>query len=422
MKNGKKLNSDIEFIRHLKKFGGDTMKKCFQCATCSVVCSLSPIENSFPRKEMIKAGWGLKQELIHDPDIWLCHGCMDCSQMCPRGARPADLMGAIRSYIYRFYSTPSFMGKALSEPKYLPYLLILPIILIFILMLVTQGGDLSAIDWSIHQFKYKDFIAHGPIEALFISGNILVFTLAYLGFKRYWDDLHKYNDYKKVQNFIPSLIQVAKEFMLHKKFDKCPTNSARYYGHLFIFYGFVGALIATAIVVANLFGAKLGLFPEFLPEHMNMPLYLLGGVNFEDPNEVTEFVGLIVKSFGLLAGTLMVIGGLILLIKRQVTEEREGKSTYYDMLFLWVIWGVAFTGMCCVFLRLLQVPVVAYPTYFVHLVLVYFLLWYMPYSKFAHMIYRFLGLTYLKMYGRDAKIELFEKKYNKNKVTEKVTV
>ncbi len=398
------------------------MKKCFQCATCSVVCSLSPVENAFPRKEMIKAGWGLKNELVNDPDIWLCHGCMDCSQMCPRGARPADLMGAIRSYIYRFYSTPKFMGKALSEPKYLPYLLILPTILIFILLLVTQGGNLSAIDWSVHQFKYKDFIAHGPIEVLFIFGNILVFAFAYIGFKRYWDDLHQHNNYQPVQGLIPSFIQVIKELALHKKFDKCPTNSARYYGHLFIFYGFVGALIATAIVVANIFGDKLGLFNEFLPEHMNMPLYLLGGVNFDDPNEVIELIGLIVKSFGLLAGTLLVIGGLLLLVKRQVTEDREGKSTYYDMLFLWILWGVSFTGMCCVFLRLLEVPIIAYPTYFVHLVLVYCLLWYMPYSKFAHMIYRFMGLTYLKMYGRDAKIEIFDKNLKINKVTQQVTV
>jgi quinone-modifying oxidoreductase subunit QmoC len=76
---------------------------------------------------------------------------------------------------------------------------------------------------------------------------------------------------------------------------------------------------------------------------------------------------------------------------------------------LWVIFGVGLTGMGIVFIRLSGVAVLAYITYFIHLTLVFFLLWYMPYSKFAHMIYRFLGLTFLKMHGRGNKHEVFGK-------------
>lgn len=397
------------------------MKKCYQCATCSVVCHLSPAENAFPRKEMIQSSWGQKDKLVCDPDIWLCHGCMDCSQQCPRGARPADLMAALRSYVYKNFATPGFMGKALSSPNYLPLLFIIPVILISVLMLVTQNWNLGNIDWSVHQFKYMDFIAHGPIEMLFMAGNLIVFAFAYMGFKKYWDQMNLHYGGNPKQGFIKSVIDVGKEFMLHKKFDKCPTNSNRYYGHLFIFYGFLGALIATAVVVLNIFGHKFGFMPEFLPEHMDMPLYLLGGVDFNNWEQTKEFIGLASKTFGLFSGTLLVLGGLMLLIKRYNTPKQDGKSTYNDMLFLWVLWGVSFTGMACVFLRLLHVPAVAYPTYFIHLVLVYFLLWYMPYSKFAHMIYRYLGLTFLKMHGRDAKPELFKNNIKKYKVTKQVT-
>ena len=87
---------DIEFKKTLKKMSGAPLNECMQCGTCSVVCSLAPENKPFPRKEMILAGWGLKDRLLTDADIWLCHQCGDCSTHCPRGVRPADILAAMR--------------------------------------------------------------------------------------------------------------------------------------------------------------------------------------------------------------------------------------------------------------------------------------------------------------------------------------
>ena len=76
-----------------------------------------------------------------------------------------------------------------------------------------------------------------------------------------------------------------------------------------------------------------------------------------------------------------------MMISRRVMHTDDvGADDYADKLFLWMIFCVAATGMLTWLLRLADIPVIAYPVYFVHLTMVFFLLWYMPYSKFAHMI------------------------------------
>jgi quinone-modifying oxidoreductase subunit QmoC len=62
---------------------------------------------------------------------------------------------------------------------------------------------------------------------------------------------------------------------------------------------------------------------------------------------------------------------------------------------------VGLTGMLSWLTRYSGVPMVAYVNYFIHLLVVFILLWYMPYSKFAHMIYRTLALTYCRMIARE---------------------
>lgn len=454
------VGTDVDFIRHLKAHGGETMKKCFQCATCSVACALSPKEYAFPRKEMVQASWGLKEKLLADPDIWLCHGCMDCSQQCPRGARPADLMAAIRSYIYKAYAVPKFMGEALSKPKHLPALFLVAIFAILLLVAATNGfyhdfdgkffevrtgklyqEDLLAegiaipeetlhhenhnISYEVYAqaggalskdeyidkygvIRYHDFVAKPLIQALFIPGNILIFALAYMGFKRYWDDLSRNYAKPGKKPFFKAAVEVLGDLMAHKKFEKCPTNANRFYGHLYVFYGFLGTMFATAIVVlGELYEFKVLPFEIF---HLPYPMGL------------THWV----KIVGVISGVFLFIGAILLLIKRINTEAREGKSVYNDWLFLWVILGVGLTGLVLVFVRMPENPAFVVPSniiYFIHLVLVFFLLWYMPWSKFAHMIYRFVGLTYLKSIGRENKPEVFEsvKFLKKKEIEDKVT-
>ncbi|MCG6534186.1 MAG: 4Fe-4S dicluster domain-containing protein, partial [Syntrophales bacterium LBB04] len=130
------IEPDLQFVKQVRAHGGDTLKKCFQCATCSVVCGLSPDGRPFPRKEMVWAQWGLKERLLRDPDVWLCHQCNDCSTYCPRGARPGDVMKAIQRESVVHYALPRFLGRWANEPKYLPLLLFIPVLLLGLALLL----------------------------------------------------------------------------------------------------------------------------------------------------------------------------------------------------------------------------------------------------------------------------------------------
>ena len=391
MAEHRRINPDLDFIREVKKAGGDSMKKCFQCATCSVVCNLSPADNPFPRKEMILSQWGQADRLVADPDVWLCYQCNDCSTNCPRGAKPGDLMAAIRSYVYRHFAFPSFMGKALATPAALPLLLLIPALIIWGCILVSAPqADGTFLFLTSETVDFNLFLPHSTVDALFVLGNILIFLVASIGFRRFWVALKGNGGEVKVP-FLAALWTVILEIISHSRFMKCEENKARGTAHVMVLCGFVGAMITTGCVFIFI----------FIPHY----LHLLGWDNlspfFDLPLELPHPV----KFIGAISGVLLFLGSGIMILRRLADKDKVGASGYADNLFLYIIFFTGFTGMTSWLLRTGGSADFAYASYFIHILCVYFLLWYMPYSKFAHMIFRTLALTYATMIGRVPRCE-----------------
>src|SRR3989442_3395101 len=133
--------SDLGVVDRMVGFGAETLRRCYQCGTCSVVCPRTPLEEAFPRKEMVWAQWGLEDRLLADADAWLCYQCNDCITHCPVDARPGDVMAATRDLQMAEYAVPKVMSRIAGERRLLPVAVAIPAALVAVL--VFAGRRLS---------------------------------------------------------------------------------------------------------------------------------------------------------------------------------------------------------------------------------------------------------------------------------------
>lgn len=365
------ISPDIGFVRELKRAGGDTLKKCYQCATCSVVCPISPDDKPFPRKEMLMAQWGMKEELAADPDVWLCHNCNDCSKYCPRGARPGDVLSVMRQKFIERNAVPALMGRIVSRPL-LAFLI--PVVLFLIIL-----GSIGHLGIPSGDIVYSKLFPIHIIEDIFITLVALAGITYLVSLFRFWNTMAK-NGSPTSGGFVPALIGTIIELISHKRFAKCETNGDRKNGHMLVFYAFIGLAITTIWITVY----------YYLPE----PYRKLSPISLSDP----------MKWLANVSAIALIVGSLILVINRLKDKGVDTVSSSFDWTFLIMVVLLATTGILTEVIRLAGITGLAYPMYFIHLSFVFYIIVYFPYSKLAHMGYRTLAITYSKMSDRDIEL------------------
>ncbi|RMD95871.1 MAG: heterodisulfide reductase [Calditrichaeota bacterium] len=76
--------------------GGENIRECIQCGTCSSICPLSVYMDITPRRLIAMADAGFKKEILSSFTIWLCSSCYSCAVNCPRDIRITDVMYAFK--------------------------------------------------------------------------------------------------------------------------------------------------------------------------------------------------------------------------------------------------------------------------------------------------------------------------------------
>ncbi|MBI5142747.1 MAG: quinone-interacting membrane-bound oxidoreductase complex subunit QmoC [Nitrospirae bacterium] len=371
MSSAKMIQPDLDFVKEITaQGGGESLKKCFQCATCSVVCNLTHSDKPFPRKEMLWAQWGLKDRLMGDPDVWLCHQCSDCTAYCPRGAKPGEVLGAVRKMSIRANSWPGVLGGLVGSPAGLLPLFLLPV---FIFGAIIMG--LGRLDHLHGPIVYEKLMPIPAVDTVFILTALFACLSFFLGVTKFWKAMSDATGKTGAQgSVIPSIVETVKDIIAHKRFDKCDVAKGRASAHKFVFWGFAGLAVVTTVAIIYLYGF-----------HWESPY------DMKNPVKWLAFVSML----SLLYGIFSVIAN------RNANAEKAGKGGYFDWLFIYIIVGVALTGTLSWGIRLLDIAPLAYTIYFFHLVFIFCLFAYAPFSKMAHMVYRTTAMVFARHTGFD---------------------
>ncbi len=379
----RRVRPDPELLARLLASGGEDLRKCMQCATCSAVCELTDGRQPSPRKEMLWAQRGLGNRLMGDPDLWLCHQCGDCTLRCPRGARPGDVMAALRRECVIHHAVPRAFGRWANQPRSLFWIVLVSAVVLVAAASAWQWTGAAAAELSTTGqravFPFWTRLPHGLLATVFGALMLLDVAILLAGARTFWLDL-------KASSLQPSALQPAsslratfRRILWHDDFGLCASSRTRRTHHLLVVYGMLALVLADIWVITARWNPLL--------EGVVYPL------GFWNPWKVMANLG----------GLAVVLGSTLMLAERWKRPETAGATTYADFALLGFLLLIALTGFATELLHYTRVEPLRYAAYSAHLVSIFGLLWLLPYSKLAHVVYRTLAMVYAERTGRGSR-------------------
>jgi len=371
------IQPDPEFIRNIKDNGGNTIKLCMQCATCSVVCSLSNQEFGFPRKQLLMAQWGLKDRLVKDPGPWLCFYCGECSKRCPRQANPGEMLMSIRRYLtslYDFTGLSKLMYKSAFWEFGILGILAAVIILLFTIPNNFGFGLLNNSPAALSTVMLEKF---APIDVIDWGDRIMAVTLAlllltnaarmFIGLTR--DEKIPFRFYlSQIPDFIV-------QGLTQKRWKECNETEAttNWIRHLLLVIGY-GTMFTLVVVFLPWFQIK------------------------DTTLHWTSFLGYYATAFLLFSTAWMIYDRIT---KRTGMHEFSHLS---DWLFPILLFLSALSGILLHVFRVSDMPMPTYYFYMIHLAIVVpMLIVEVPFGKWSHLLYRPVALYVAAVKSKAAK-------------------
>ncbi len=357
---------DPKFIKKLSRYGAFDIKACFNCGNCTAVCPHSEENETFPRRLIRYGQLGLKDELAGSKELWVCYYCGECSDTCPREAEPGEFMASARRYAIASNDITGIGRLFLSS--WLTGLLVTVIGAVILFWVLLQGH--GPWDGRFFQFVSGEKVHDVGVWVLVIMG---VFTV--IGVINMIRRSRIAADFAGIKYGTGGIGAVIKELFTQKRYQECadeynppdPWYKARWFIHWAIFWGFIGLLFATTwdFVIK----------PK---DQWGMPTPF-----FYPPRIV-----------GTIAALFFLYGTSMALIQRIFPKTKYARhSRYSDWFFVVTLFFLAVTGILLEIFSYFENGFgFANFVFLIHMVAAFELVVFLPFSKFAHAIYRIIAI------------------------------
>ncbi|HOE05699.1 MAG TPA: 4Fe-4S dicluster domain-containing protein [Bacteroidales bacterium] len=240
---------DPKFGKQLKSYGAFDFNKCYNCGTCTAVCSLADEKDAFPRSMVRSSAVGNADEISASLKPWLCYYCGECSEHCPQTANPGELMMSLRRWLMGKYDWTGMAGIFYRSAA-----------ATIIAMIVVLAGVIGFA--AIQAFDTESIMHFGHYFEMFAIGGVLLVILM-PNMVRMW-----YFTVIKPGKKIPFKIylQSLGDFFLHMFTQKralgCDDNKGRWFMHFILVLGYMALLMTTVFLdwfgteylLVNIFG------------------------------------------------------------------------------------------------------------------------------------------------------------------------
>ncbi len=396
--NTKKQKSDSSLLADIRKYGHFDTSACYQCGSCTIVCDLADNSVSFPRKMLRYGLFGLKKLLRGSVEPWICYYCGDCSTSCPRETEPGEAMMTLRRYLTAQYDWTGLSAKLYKSKIWeLGALFVVSAFMSFLIWyfhgpLVTERVELNtfAPPHLVHTF---DLILFAVLASFLVSN----------AFRMYWFIMHQgskagifdilrgfredgfgYVEHngEKIRISLRMFLAEAKTFIVNfatqKLFLSCKKNFGRWFKHMLLVSGYLLMLIL--VVVLLMWFQTDNIYPLSHPQ----------------------------RWLGYYATAVLLFATIEILIGRFRKREQIHKfSDFSDWMFPILLFLTTVTGILVHIFRYMGLPLATYYIYAIHLTIaVAMLVVEVPFGKWAHMLYRPLGIYFKKVKERALQIQL----------------
>jgi quinone-modifying oxidoreductase subunit QmoC len=154
----------------MAKPGGEALRDCIQCGTCSGACPMSVYMDLTPRRVIALTRAGLERDVLQSATPWLCASCYECQVRCPRDIKVTDIMYALKR-------------RAIEQGRY-PKRFPIPVLAQSFYNMVASRGR-SSESWLLVELMLKtnplSLIKMAPLGLKLLARGRMVFTRDRIG-------------------------------------------------------------------------------------------------------------------------------------------------------------------------------------------------------------------------------------------------